>query len=190
MSDTDITDQNDTTEAEKNEAATSTPTPEANGKPTKAKKAPKPKAKPTKPKAKAVAKPKGKAKKEPKERAKKEGLRLMQIRALRALNATDDPMTMKAMAKKAGISVPVLARGVGPLDPTKVAAHEKEHGFRSLVGLKMVRVEEHEGIKAFVITAAGSKAIEAALKEVKSLPKVHAAPHSVNPPKKAKAKAK
>lgn len=124
-----------------------------------------------------VAKPKKKAKAKPgtpkatqnkAKRAPKEGLRVPQIRILRALEKANKPLTRNAIVEKVtqGDSPTATGYSLGPTNPDLFAKYQKECGYPCLLLLKYVKMHnlDIDGVKetVFEITAAGRKALEKA----------------------------
>lgn len=130
--------------------------------------------------------------------APKTGLRKMQLRALKVLSdpKNADGLPIDAIAKKAGIGVAVMRRGLGAVDPASREAHDAREGFKSLVTLGHVRVEKKEfkdGVDTvYALSASGKKAADDRVADaIEKLDKPHARPYSVRTPAQvAKDKAK
>lgn len=105
------------------------------------------------------------------------GLRLFQIRTLKALSESKDQLTVAGIAKRAKISHTMVVMGLGTLDSKLLKAHDKKMGFPSLLTLGYCKVVEIEGITALQLTASGKKALTSELAKVGGkLPKVKTAP--------------
>ena len=79
---------------------------------------------------------------EPEDRKDKSGLRVHQIRVLRALRESKGPLSRSKIAEKAGITLTVVARALGYENKEKrehFEKHGKEGGFLSLLTLGLVR---------------------------------------------------
>jgi len=94
--------------------------------------------------------------------------RLTQLRTLKVLLAADatgpgNPLTLDAIAKKAGVSDIIIRSGIGPSDPATTEAHEKRYGFKCLLTRGMVKDawNAEEGHR-YYLTALGKKRAEEA----------------------------
>lgn len=95
---------------------------------------------------------------------KKDGLRLPQVRILKALAKNSKGLTRSQISEKAEVD-PAMGNYLGPSDPAHYAAASKKYGFPSLCTLGYVKAQldkEESGKTIYHITASGSKALEKA----------------------------
>lgn len=131
---------------------------------TKNVKATKSSTKATKPAGSAVAAP------APRARKTKDGLRKPLVDILNALSKAKGPLTRKEIAEKAPTDLAFLSTWLGAYDPAVRKANEAKRGVKGLLTLGYVKAkvdpENDEGrtVALYEITAAGRKALAAALK--------------------------
>ncbi len=132
-------------------------------------------------------------------RKPKSGLRMMQVRALKALrdlkaDRMSNPASLAEISKKTKVSAGILRLGIGPRDVESRKAVEKKQGFGCLLTLGHVQFAagNDDVSLAFFITGPGKSALAKYEREHgEKLPPPAAAPYTVNKrPAKAKPAAK
>lgn len=109
---------------------------------------------------KARATKKAKAAAKPSANGHSDGLRKPQVRILKALSRNTRGLTRAQIAEKAEVPV-AMTDWVGPTDSKEINACDKKYGFKSLLSLGLIKIEQDDvngkDVFKFFITAKGAK---------------------------------